>query len=168
MAAAPTPGGAPPRPHPTKAKAQLAPSLPPAADGEAAPSIGPASGTQISEGSADPTAEGSGPRGGTAAASGGVDHAGEDYRALIKQRIQAALVFPAAARRIGLTGQVMVRFLIDAEGRVPEDSLGVVGGAESDLLRDGALRTVKQAMPFPPPPGGGMRLELAVTFNRSS
>lgn len=106
------------------------------------------------------TATAAGPAGEMAAGQARID----PYLAAVRRRIQQVLVYPAAASRLRLTGQVRLRFSILADGRVALDTLRIVGGTEEDLLQEGALDTIRGIGAFPPPPAGAVAIELPVAF----
>jgi protein TonB len=87
------------------------------------------------------------------------------YLGKLRRQIQQGLVYPAAARRLALTGQVTVAFRIEADGTLAPDSLRLVGGASETLLRDAALQTIRDIGGFPPPPGGAILIEVPVQFS---
>jgi protein TonB len=102
-------------------------------------------------------ARGSGsPRGGDAdgalAAVGGDESPGAEYGpylAGVRRRIAAALRYPPAARRRGLTGTVQIEMVIAASGAVT--AAEVVASSSHALLDDAAVETVKSLgrQPFP-------------------
>jgi protein TonB len=87
------------------------------------------------------------------------------YLATIRKHIQESLVYPPAARRLGLAGQVRLRFTIEGDGRVAGDSLHIVGGSDASLLQDGAVETIRNIAAFPPPPAGSIGIEVPVLFS---
>ena len=88
----------------------------------------------------------------------------EAYLAAVRTAIQRELVYPPSARRLGLSGQVHLRFALDAEGRVAPDSVRVVGGSDDSILRQGAMATIRRVASLPPPPAGPIGIEVPVTF----
>jgi len=86
------------------------------------------------------------------------------YLAALRQAIQRGLVYPAVARRLGLAGLVRVRFQVLADGRVDPGSLVVTGGSDDDILRRGALDTIRRLSTFSPPPVGSIGVEVPVSF----
>jgi protein TonB len=70
--------------------------------------------------------------------------------AYIRKRIQRALRYPRKAQQAGKTGQAKVRFLICADGQVKD--LEIVESSGHAILDKNALKTIKRAAPFPPPP----------------
>ncbi|MDR3441372.1 TonB family protein [Telmatospirillum sp.] len=90
------------------------------------------------------------------------------YLAKVRSLIQDAVRFPAAARRLGLSGRVFVHFAISDDGRVPENSVRLVGGDEDGLLEVEAVRIIRHLERLPPPPHGGIEVEVPVVFALSS
>lgn len=89
----------------------------------------------------------------------------DSYLAILRQTIQQSLVYPPAARRLGLAGLVRLRFSVQADGRVDPASLLVVGGSEDGILRQGAIDTIRRLPTVPPPPSGGIGIEVPVNFS---
>ena len=86
----------------------------------------------------------------------------EDRLLLIRERIQAALVYPPLARLRRLEGVALVRFAIAADGRPRE--LAVAGSTGHAILDRAALAAVEAAAPLPWVYG---RLEVPVRFELS-
>ncbi len=91
----------------------------------------------------------------------------QDYLRRVHGLLQAHLLYPQAARSLGLSGVVVVRFTITADGRVGAASLAVVGGVDAPLLRQEALAAVRAVQPLPPPPRAPMTVQVPVAFRRS-
>ena len=93
------------------------------------------------------------PATGAGSASPGTAEGSEAYRrahfAVIRDAILAHLRYPPLARRLGLSGQVEVSFIVTPEGGVRE--LRVRRGSGHDILDEQALAAVRNAAPFPPP-----------------
>jgi len=64
----------------------------------------------------------------------------------------------------GRDGSVVVRFRICADGALDQASLMLPQPPRTDLLGDSALRTVREAAPFGPPPAGVMSIEVPIVF----
>ena len=110
------------------------------------------------ERSADTSARGQGPR---APASTGVD--ANAYRSSVYKRVQAARRYPESARSAGTEGSALLRFTIDAAGRVVSASI-VASSGKPDLDAE-ALASVRRAAPFPaPPPGVDRTFPVRMTF----
>lgn len=71
-----------------------------------------------------------------------------DHRiAIIRRRIQEALVYPREARRRGIQGTSQVRFDLTAAGRLR--TLALARSSGKKLLDDASLETLERAQPFP-------------------
>jgi protein TonB len=84
----------------------------------------------------------------------------------VRRRIAAALRYPPAARRRGLTGTVQIEMVIAASGVVT--AADVVASSSHTLLDDAALETVKSLgrQPFPEHlRPRTLRVRLPVVFN---
>ncbi len=66
----------------------------------------------------------------------------------IRARIEAAVAYPAAARRRSLEGSAGVRFRVASDGRPYDIELGRSSG--HSLLDRAAVRAVNAGAPFPP------------------
>jgi len=80
---------------------------------------------------------------------GGPGDEGERDRriAIIRQRIQRALIYPAEARRRGVEGVAQVQFDVKVDGRVR--GLGLARTSGKKLLDRASLETIERAQPFP-------------------
>jgi len=67
--------------------------------------------------------------------------------ALIRERIQRALVYPLEARRRGVEGTSQVEFDLEGNGRLR--SLALAESSGRNLLDRASLDTVRRAQPFP-------------------
>ena len=72
------------------------------------------------------------------------------YGSAVHAKIAAAVQFPERAARENRQGVVLLRIVLDADGRLQEAS--VIGGQADPVLRDAALAAVRRASPFPAPP----------------
>ena len=68
----------------------------------------------------------------------------------IRDRLKENLCYPAIARQRGWSGMVMVAFTIHPDGLV--DNLEIKQSCGFALLDKSALKTVRNACPFPKPP----------------
>lgn len=75
----------------------------------------------------------------------------------IKENIQKTLTYPRIARQMGWQGRVIVRFMVDEEGRVQDAQ--IVESSGFAALDRNAILTIRRAAPFPCPP---IRAELVV------
>lgn len=80
----------------------------------------------------------------------------------IRDLINQQLVYPRAARKMGWSGRVVLRFVVTTTGSV--DSLRVVSSSGYQTLDRDAIETVKKAAPFPKPP---VSAELALPVEYS-
>jgi protein TonB len=94
--------------------------------------------------------------------------AGSDYAAYwarLRQRIQDAARYPAAARRRGVTGTVHLEIAVDPDGAI--GAVSVITSSSHDIL-DRAAVNAARAIPRVPFPGDvrprGLRVRLPVVF----
>jgi TonB family protein len=112
---------------------------------------------------------------GTTAAKGPPDPTPSDdidpmvaYLALLRERIQARLIYPPAARRLHLTGQVTLSLQIAADGRLDTAGLAIVDDKADAILKAAAIATLKDLATVPPPPQGPIRLLVPILFTSPS
>jgi len=87
------------------------------------------------------------------------------YLARLRQRVQASLRYPAAARRRGLQGTVALEIVIRRDGVL--DAVMLADSSSHGLLDAAALETVRRLAPEPFPPGVAprvLRVRLPVVF----
>ncbi len=87
------------------------------------------------------------------------------YLGLLRSRVEAALVYPAPARRRGLTGVVELEIRLGLDGSV--ERITVARSSGHALLDQAAVRGVAAAAPFPPPadlPSGPLTVLLPIAF----
>lgn len=87
------------------------------------------------------------------------------YVRALRRRIQERLGYPWLAVRRGVQGSVELEVQLDAGGRLAR--VTVVGREPASLLRDAAIQAVRDATPFPLPPGLATRaltIRLPVVF----
>lgn len=87
------------------------------------------------------------------------------YVRALRRRIQERLVYPWLAVRRGVQGSVELEVQLDACGRLAR--VTVAGREPASLLRDAAIQAVRDATPFPLPPGLAARaltIRLPVVF----
>ncbi|MCR5219968.1 MAG: energy transducer TonB [bacterium] len=82
--------------------------------------------------------------------------------AAIRGAIERKLRYPALARRQGLSGQVLVSFVVERNGGIRD--LRVLRGSGFGLLDDSALSAVRRAAPFPPA-SSPVRVSLPVRYH---
>lgn len=89
----------------------------------------------------------------------------EAYVRALRRRIQERLEYPPLAVRRGLRGMVELELRLGPDGRL--DGVRVVGGEGAEMLREAAIRAVRNATPLPFPPGLAPRalwIRLPVRF----
>ena len=74
-----------------------------------------------------------------------------DHFAYIRDKILGNVNYPDAARRMGWQGKVLLSFIITAEGSVR--AFRVIKSSGFTILDKSAIETVRDAAPFPHPPG---------------
>jgi protein TonB len=87
------------------------------------------------------------------------------YLGRFRRRVQAALAYPLAARRQGLSGRVELEVLLDPSGRIA--SVRVLRSSSHAQLDDAALSTVKSVKPEPFPaelPRRPLRVRFPLAF----
>jgi TonB family protein len=96
--------------------------------------------------------------------SGGGDSAGylKGHYEYIKKRIGQHLVYSPQAKRMGIQGVVTVAFVIEKDGRARDIAVRKTSGHES--LDESALKAVRNASPFPPPPDAA-RIVIPISFS---
>jgi len=99
--------------------------------------------------------------GGTGTATLGVDDAG--YLARLRERIQAALRYPPAARRRGVSGTVQLEINIEPSGVV--GTVSVIASSAHEML-DKAAVDAARSVPRMPLPGAprAVRVRLPIVF----
>jgi periplasmic protein TonB len=84
---------------------------------------------------------------------------------LFRSRIATRFHYPEEAEHLGLEGLVTLRVSIDRSGQLL--GLRVQGPCPHPLLCDAALRTVRESVPFPPPPaalGGSIAVDVPFQY----
>ncbi len=92
----------------------------------------------------------------------------ESYLGRLRARIQACLRYPMMARRLGLEGETLIRFMIRADGSTSGVMMERSSGHRS--LDERAVATVQEAAPFEAPPEGkelSILLPVSFTLERS-
>lgn len=88
--------------------------------------------------------------------------AAASYAAEVSAELRRHRHYPAAAREAGITGVVVVAFVIGPGGRVATHS--IVRSSGHPIL-DQAVRGMLRAFSLPPPPGGFFRSTVPVRFD---
>lgn len=84
---------------------------------------------------------------------------------LFRSRIAARFQYPQEAEDLGLEGVVTLRVSIDRSGQLL--GMRVQGRCPHAVLCDAALRTVRESVPFPPPPaelGGSIAVDVPFQY----
>jgi len=85
------------------------------------------------------------------------------YLNLVRRRLEESKIYPASARRGGLSGTVMLKFCIEADGSATGTA---AEGTAPNELRDAALALIRNRR-FPAPPKGWnarARIEIPVKY----
>ncbi|ADK80868.1 TonB family protein [Sediminispirochaeta smaragdinae DSM 11293] len=86
-----------------------------------------------------------------------------EYRRLVLNRLEACKIYPLAARKRELEGDVTLYFTIQPDGSIGE--LLLKDSTAHKFLIAAAMKSVHQAEPFPAPPGDGTTdIEMVVTI----
>ncbi len=86
-----------------------------------------------------------------------------EYVKRLSKKVQANLVYPEEGRQAGLRGAPKVSFAILANGQISPETLKIVESSGHPKLDASALKTVRSAAPFDPPPRA-MTIAIAVDF----
>ena len=82
--------------------------------------------------------------------------------ASIRAQIVSHLSFPSAARRMGMTGKIIVSFLLREDGGV--ENILVVQSSGYEMLDDHVVSTIRATAPFSKPPAR-VQLVLPIVFH---
>ena len=89
-----------------------------------------------------------------------------DYFDMLRLKIESCKKYPDIAKSRYIEGRVEIRFVITPDGQV--SSLKIVKHARHSSLDRAALNAVKDAAPFPRPPGGmskePLHIEIIIVF----
>ena len=86
------------------------------------------------------------------------------YLTLVAQTLQRHKRYPRAARRRGLSGKVVLDFVILPNGQITDARIVARQSTRHNILRQSALRTLKRANPLPPFPKTLNQPSLRVTL----
>jgi periplasmic protein TonB len=84
-----------------------------------------------------------------------------DHFAYIRDKIFRNVSYPDAAKRMGWQGKVLLSFIITADGSVR--AFKIIQSSGFSLLDKSAIETVRDAAPFPKPPGEA-QLVIPITY----
>ena len=85
----------------------------------------------------------------------------DDFQ-FVRDLIVKNVSFPISARRMGLTGKIVVAFLLKEDGQV--ENITVVESTGHDILDSNVVATIRRISPFPKPPAAA-RIVLPITFH---
>ena len=80
----------------------------------------------------------------------------------VRNLILKNLTFPSAAQKMGLTGKIVVSFLLKEDGYV--ENISVVSGSGYEILDSNVVATIGRIAPFPKPPAQA-QLILPIVYN---
>ncbi|MDR3303791.1 MAG: TonB family protein [Treponema sp.] len=83
-----------------------------------------------------------------------------DYLALVMRHLEQRKVYPLAARKRGMEGDITITFVITADGKA--DKISATG--EHRYLVQAAEQSVRQASPFPVPSGATFDARLVIRY----
>jgi len=90
-----------------------------------------------------------------------LDYKFHSYYLALKRKIELVWEYPYQARRTGVQGRLLLRFVINIDGSLAE--VKILRSSGSALLDSEAVRAIRNASPFPPLPERMNSERLAVT-----
>jgi protein TonB len=88
------------------------------------------------------------------------------YMEMVRLRIEKHKIYPSLARVKNIEGKVTIRFMITPQGEIR--NVEISKSSRNKILDGAALKAVKDASPFPKPPGhiyqGELFLEVNIVF----
>lgn len=90
-----------------------------------------------------------------------LDYKFHSYYLALKRKIELVWEYPYAARRAGIQGRLLIRFVINQNGSLA--SVNILRTSGSPLLDQEAVRAIRNASPFPPLPARMNTKTLTVT-----
>jgi protein TonB len=96
-----------------------------------------------------------------------LDYTFHSYYLALKRKIELVWEYPYAARRTGVQGRLLMRFVINLDGSLAE--VRILRSSGSALLDSEAVRAIRSAAPYPPLPKrmNSERLTITATFEYS-
>ncbi len=96
------------------------------------------------------------------------DRQARRFREMVFGRIEMTKIYPEIARKRGIEGSVLVRFIILPDGNVSDIAMVSQTNAHRILIK-AALDTIRRAAPYLPVPSylrreGGMRFEVRISY----
>lgn len=92
----------------------------------------------------------------------------DEYLSKVRNKIQSQLHYPSQAKRVGMEGEVVVRFFICSDGMVGKSSVELAKSSGKRLLDKNALNAVLDSAPFELPPEDKMEIVVPVVFSLAS
>lgn len=90
------------------------------------------------------------------------------YLAKVRHKIQESLHYPAMAKKMGIEGEAVVRFLIHTNGMVDASSITIAKSSGKAILDRNAIDAVLEAIPFELPPKEDLEIVIPVVFKLKS
>lgn len=90
------------------------------------------------------------------------------YLAKVRHKVQESLRYPSMAKKMGLEGEAIVRFLIHPNGMVDASSVVIAKSSGKAILDRNAINAVLDALPFELPPQEEMEIVIPVVFKIQS
>ncbi|MCF4166767.1 TonB family protein [Zavarzinia compransoris] len=123
----------------------------------------PAATTPVTSDAPPKTVASAASAGAASVAGGGRPGAKADYSAQLQAWIERHKHYPDRLRSRNITGMPSVTFVIDREGNLVDCWVETTSGREA--LDKAAMRTIRRADPFPPPPPEVAALQFTVSIN---
>lgn len=146
------------QPEESNADVQTATSQSDPGGSTAAASTAATASNQAAAGSQSGGAQPGGKHEGTGGGGGKASYNFEYIRRLILNNLS----FPATARKMGLTGKIVVSFLLKEDGQV--EDIAIVAGSGHEILDNNVVATIRRIAPFPRPPTRA-QLVLPIVYN---
>lgn len=90
------------------------------------------------------------------------------YLAKIRNKIQESLHYSSMAKKMGLEGETVVRFLIHSNGMVDSSSIKIAKPSGKAILDRNAIDAILEALPFEAPPKEDLEIVIPVVFKLKS
>lgn len=90
------------------------------------------------------------------------------YLAKVRHKVQESLRYPSMAKKMGLEGEAVVRFLIHTNGTVDASSVMIAKSSGKAILDRNAINAVLDALPFELPPKEELEIVIPVVFKIQS
>lgn len=86
------------------------------------------------------------------------------YFVRLRRLFQRRLKYPEEIENQKVSGRVIVRFHIQKDGKLKQDSVSLMTSSGNDILDKHALKTISEAVQLPAPPYGEMTIEIPIVF----